>query len=254
MPLSADTFTTNLYLALASPLIGSGIAAGAARFANGVAWDFKPSACPACGRRLGLLELIPVVSWVAQGAKCRACSAPISRTYPLIELAAIGVAVWAWLATPASVFAATSVMGWLLLALAAIDIRTRRLPDVLNLLLALSGIAVTAMIDTRLVLEHLAAAAIGYGALVAVELTYRRLRGRDGLGRGDSKLLGAIGAWVGLQGLAACVFVGATAAIIFIIVASRVRRTEIQADMAIAFGPFLAIGGWLVWLYGPVLF
>lgn len=254
MPLSADTFTVNLYMALASPLIGSGIAAGAARFATGAAWDFTPSTCPACGRRLGVMELIPVVSWVAQGGKCRACAAPISRAYPLIELAAVGVALWAWLATPGMVFAATCVMGWLLLALAAIDIRTRRLPDMLNLALALSGLAVTAMIDTNLIVEHLAAAAIGYAALVAVELAYRQLRGRDGLGRGDSKLLGAIGAWVGLQGLAACLFVAAASAIVFILVASRVRKTEIRGDMAIAFGPFLALGGWLTWVYGPVLF
>lgn len=254
MPLSADTFTINLYVALASPLIGSGIAAGAARFANGAAWDFTPSTCPACGRRLGPVELIPVVSWVVQGGKCRGCSTPISRAYPVIELAAVGVAVWAWLATPGTVFAATCVMGWLLLALSAIDIRTRRLPDVLNLLLALTGIGVTAMIDTKLVVEHLAAAAIGYGALVAVELGYRHLRGRDGLGRGDSKLLGAIGAWVGLQGLAACLFVGAASAIVFILVASRVKKTEIRGDLAIAFGPFLALGGWLTWVYGPLLF
>jgi leader peptidase (prepilin peptidase)/N-methyltransferase len=254
MPLSADTFTVNLYMALASPLIGSGIAAGAARFANGAAWDFTPSTCPLCGRRLGLLELVPLVSWVAQRGKCRGCSAPISPAYPLIELAAIGVAIWAWLAVPAAVFAVTCVMGWLLLALSAIDIRTRRLPDVLNLLLAVSGIAVTAMIDTSLVVAHLAAAAVGYGALVAVELAYRHLRGRDGLGRGDSKLLGAIGAWVGPQGLAACLFVAAASAIVFILVASRVRGTEIRGDMAIAFGPFLALGGWIVWMYAPVLF
>ena len=254
MPLSADTFTVNLYLALASPLIGSGIAAGAARFANGAAWDFTPSSCPACGRRLGLMELIPVVSWAVQGGECRGCSAPISRSYPVIELAAVGVALWAWLATPPAVFAATCIMGWLLLALAAIDIRTRRLPDVLNLALCLSGFVVTAMIDVNLLVDHLAAAAIGYGALVAVELAYRRLRGREGLGRGDSKLLGAIGAWVGLQGLAACLFVGAASAIVYILVASRVRGTEIRGDLAIAFGPFLALGGWLTWVYGPVLF
>lgn len=254
MPLSADTFTINIYMALASPVIGSGIAAGAARFAKGASWDFTPSTCPACGRRLGLLELIPLVSWAAQGGKCRGCSASISPSYPLIELSAVAVALWAWFATPGSVFAVTCVMGWLLLALSAIDIRTQRLPDVLNLALALSGIAVTATIDSKLIVEHLAAAAIGYGALVAVELAYRRLRGRDGLGRGDSKLLGAIGAWVGLQGLAACLFVAAASAIVFILVASRLRRIEIRGDIAIAFGPFLALGGWVTWVYGPLIF
>lgn len=253
MPLSADTFTVNLYLALASPLIGSGIAAGAARFERGAAWDFKPSACPACGRRLGILELIPAASWVVQRGKCRGCKAPISPAYPLTELAAIGVAVWAWLATPPGVFAATCVMGWLLLALSVIDIRTRRLPDVLNLALAIAGIAATALLNQALLVEHLAAAAVGYASLLAVELAYRQLRGRDGLGRGDAKLFGALGAWVGLQGLAATLLVAATAAILFILIASRVRKTGIRGDIAIAFGPFLAFGGWITWVWGPVL-
>ncbi|MEQ1782561.1 MAG: prepilin peptidase, partial [Hyphomonadaceae bacterium] len=62
------------------------------------------------------------------------------------------------------------------------------------------------------------------------------------------------GAWVGLQGLAACLFVGAASAIVYILVVSRVRGTEIRGDLAIAFGPFLALGGWLTWVYGPVLF
>lgn len=254
MPLSADTFTVNLYLALASPLIGSGIAAGAARFGKGEPWGFKPSACPACGRRLSMIELIPVASWVALRGKCRGCSAPISPSYPLIELAAVGVAVWAWLATPPAVFAFTCILGWLLLALSAIDIRTRRLPDLLNLALAITGIGATALLNQSLLIEHLAAAAVGYVALLAVELGYRHLRGRDGLGRGDSKLFGALGAWVGLQGLAATLFVAASAAILFILVASRVRKTELRGDIAIAFGPFLAFGGWMTWVYGPVLF
>jgi leader peptidase (prepilin peptidase) / N-methyltransferase len=106
----------------------------------------------------------------------------------------------------------------------------------------------------ELVVWHLAAALAGYAALLAVEVGYRRLRGRDGLGRGDAKLLGAIGAWVGLQGLAACLFVAASAGIVFILAGSRLRGTEVRGDVAIAFGPFLALGGWLTWLYGPLMF
>lgn len=254
MPLSADTFTINLFFALASPLIGSGIAAGAARFGTERRWDLTPSRCPACHKRLGIGELVPVVSWALQGGRCRGCGARISASYPLIELSAIGVAVWAWLATPPAVFAMTCVMGWLLLALAAIDIRTRRLPDLLNLALAVTGIGATALIMPEQVIWHILAAAIGYGALLAVELTYRRLRGRDGIGRGDAKLLGAIGAWVGLQGLAACLFIAASTAIVFILIATRLRGAELRGDMAIAFGPFLALGGWVTWVFGPLVF
>jgi leader peptidase (prepilin peptidase)/N-methyltransferase len=254
MPPSAEMFTVNLYFALASPFIGSAIAAGAARFIAGEAWGLAPSACPACGRRLGVLELIPIASWVVQRGKCRGCTAAIRHDYPVIELGAVGVAVWAWLAMPANLFAATCVMGWLLLALSAIDIRVRRLPDVLTFALALSGLATAALVNQDRLVEHLAGAVFGYLAFVAIELVYQRLRGRDGLGRGDAKLLGGIGAWIGITGLPSCIFVAALSAIAYVVIASLLRGRRIGADTAVFFGPFLAAGGWVVWVYGSLTF
>lgn len=253
MPPSAELFTVNLYVALAAPLVGSAVAAAAMRLADGGTWGLSPSRCSACGRRLSLLELIPIVSWVAQRGKCRGCSAAISRAYPIIELGAVGVAVWAWLAVPAEVFAATCVLGWLLLALSAVDIRTRRLPDVLNLLLAVAGIATVAMIDLARVPEHLLGAALGYGAFVAVELAYRAIRKRDGLGRGDAKLLGGIGAWVGPLGLPWCIFAAGASAIVYLLISEPIRGRKVGAETDVAFGPFLAAGGWIVWVYGPLM-
>lgn len=252
MPPSAELFTVNLYVALAAPLIGSAVAAAAMRLADGGTWGRAPSCCRACGRRLGLLDLVPVVSWLALRGRCRGCSVAISRAYPVIELGAVGVAGWAWLAVPAEVFAATCVLGWLLLALSAVDIRVRRLPDVLNLLLAAAGLATIAMVDAARVPEHLLGAALGYGAFVAVELAYRTIRKRDGLGRGDAKLLGGIGAWVGPLGLPWCIFIAAAGAIAFLLVSEKIRGRKISAETDIAFGPFLAFGGWIVWLYGPL--
>jgi leader peptidase (prepilin peptidase)/N-methyltransferase len=199
-----------------------------------------------------LLELVPVVSWLAQRGKCRGCAAPISPAYPVIELAAVGIAVWAWLATPAYMFVATCIFGWLLLALSAIDFRTFRLPDGLNLALLLSGLLTAQLFYPERMLEQLAGAALGFGGLLAVELAYRAIRRRDGLGRGDSKLLGAIGAWIGPVGIAPCIFVAASAAIIFVLILGWVRRRPLAGDTAIPFGPFLAAGGWAVWVNGSV--
>ncbi len=254
MPPGAEMFTVNLYVGLASPFIGSAIAAGAARFASGAAWGLSPSSCPACGRRLGVLELIPVVSWVVQRGKCRGCAASIPRDYPLIELGAVGVAVWAWLTMPAHLFAATCVMGWLLLALSAIDIRTRRLPDVLTAALALSGLAMAAIVNQDRFIEHLLGAMAGYLVFVTIELVYQRLRGRDGLGRGDAKLLGGIGAWIGITGLPSCIFVAALSAIAWVVVTNMLRGRTIGGETSVAFGPFLAVGGWAVWVYGSLTF
>lgn len=254
MPPGDGLFLVNLYVALASPLVGSAAAAASARLAKRGAWNFSPSACPACGRRLGLLELVPVVSWLAQRGKCRVCAAPISPAYPIIELAAVGIAVWAWLATPAYMFVATCIFGWLLLALSAIDFRTFRLPDGLNAALLLCGLLTAQLFYPERMLEQLAGAALGFGGLLLVELAYRAIRRRDGLGRGDSKLLGAIGVWVGPVGIAPCIFVAASAAIIFVLILGWVRRRPVAGDTAIPFGPFLAAGGWAVWVNGSVPF
>lgn len=254
MPPGDGLFLVNLYVALASPLVGSAAAAASARLAKGGAWNFSPSACPACGRRLGLLELVPVVSWLAQRAKCRGCAAPISPAYPIIELAAVGIAVWAWLATPAYMFVATCIFGWLLLALSAIDFKTFRLPDGLNAALLLCGLLTAQLFYPERMLEQLAGAALGFGGLLLVELAYRAIRRRDGLGRGDSKLLGAIGVWIGPVGIAPCIFVAASAAIIFVLILGWVRRRPVAGDTAIPFGPFLAAGGWAVWVTGSVPF
>jgi len=252
MPPSAELFTVNLYVALASPFIGSAIAAGAARFAAGQAWGLAPSSCPSCGRRLRILELIPVVSWIAQRGRCRGCGAAIAGGYLLTELGAIAVAVWAWLAMPAHLFAATCLFGWLLLALSAIDIRVRRLPDLLTGALALSGLATAMLANQERVLEHVLGGALGYLAFVAIELVYRRFRQRDGLGRGDAKMLGGIGAWIGVAGLATCVLAAAVSAIAFTLVIALARGRPVGASTSVAFGPFLAAGGWVVWVLGPL--
>jgi prepilin signal peptidase PulO-like enzyme (type II secretory pathway) len=134
--------------------------------------------------------------------------------------------------------------------LSAIDFRTFRLPDVLNATLLACGLLTAQLFYPDRMLEQLAGVALGFGGLLAVEFTYRFLRKRDGLGRGDSKLLGAIGAWIGPAGIAPCVFVGASAAILFVLISTRIRKRPLTGDMAIPFGPFLAAGGWLVWVTG----
>ena len=77
---------------------------------------------------------------------------------------------------------------------------------------------------------------------------YRRLRGREGMGLGDAKLLGAAGAWVGWQGLAGVLLIAAVTGLATAVV---LRRTSLSD--ALPFGPFLALGIWLTWLYGPLV-
>lgn len=254
MPVSAEIQAINLYVGLASPLIGSAIAAGTARLVAGQAWGLSASRCPSCDRRLSAFELVPVVSWVALRGKCRGCRTPISLHYPVVELGAVGVAGWAAISSPPELFVATCLLGWLLIAVAAVDIRLRRQPDGLNLALVATGLGTAAVLDGDRLFDHVLGCAAGYASLVAIEVAYRSLRGQAGIARGQAKLVAGIGAWVGFQSLAQCIFVAALVGIVLMLTVGLVRRRRIATDTAISFGPFLAAGGWLTWLYGPLVF
>lgn len=133
-----------------------------------------------------------------------------------------------------------------LAALAVIDARTFRLPDVLTLPLIAAGLAF-ALVSGAGIWLHVLGAGLGYLSLVAVEVAYRRLRGRDGLGRGDAKLFAAGGAWCGAAALPLILLAASASALLFIVVL-RLFRPGVGATTMIAFGPFLAFGIWIVWI------
>ncbi len=141
------------------------------------------------------------------------------------------------------------VLGWTLLALGWIDWRTFRLPDVLTLPLLAVGLAAAAIDSQASLISGVIGALAGYGALSAVNAGYRRLRGRDGLGRGDAKLLAAGGAWLGWQALP---WVVLFAALLGLLLAAlqRARGARLTAETALPFGPPLALAIWIVWMYG----
>jgi len=151
------------------------------------------------------------------------------------------------------IHAATLILFCALAALSLIDARTQRLPDILTLPLILAGIAVNGLIFSAPG-AAIAGAALGYGVLVALELAYRRLRGRDGLGRGDAKLLAAGGAWCGPFLLPAILLAGSLSALLFVGALALVRRQAPDATQPTPFGPWLALGialGWGWRAYGP---
>jgi leader peptidase (prepilin peptidase)/N-methyltransferase len=118
--------------------------------------------------------------------------------------------------------------------------------------LLLAGLLATAISTPDSLADHLLAGVLGYCTLAAVAWTYRRLRGRDGLGMGDAKLLAAIGAWLGLSLLplvlllAACTGLAAAGA-------AALLGKRMTAATAIPFGPFLALSGWLLFLYADLV-
>jgi leader peptidase (prepilin peptidase)/N-methyltransferase len=233
-----------------APFIGSFLGVLIRRLPAGQPVVAARSRCESCRQALRPVEMLPILSFAWQRGRCRRCGAPVAPMHLLVELAALGVAGWAASVLPdAPTLWFGCALGWTLLALGWIDGEHMILPDVLTLPLAAMGLVATWCVEPDALVDHALAASLGYLAFRALALGYRRLRGREGLGHGDAKLLAAAGAWAGLAALPIIV-VGAAALGIGLALVLRLRGAPVGAATALPFGAALALAIWLVWLYG----
>ncbi len=239
-----------LMLLLVAPAIGSFLGVVVRRGGNMRSILFGRSQCETCGHVLGWRDLVPILSWLMLGRRCRYCHVKLSSFYPLIELTAIIPVLWAASVTTSWQLLAGVVFGWMLLALGLIDWRTQRLPNALTLSVAVTGIAAAFALDRPHVGAHLIGTIAGFAVFVLIAMFYRAVRKRDGLGMGDAKLLAGLGAWVSWQGLPVLVLLAAGMGLIFVLARALWQRRFVMTER-VPFGPFLALAGWIVWLYGP---
>jgi leader peptidase (prepilin peptidase) / N-methyltransferase len=235
---------------VAGPFVGSFLGVVIERLPAGRPLAFGRSRCDACGATLGAKDLVPIASWLWQRGRCAHCRAELSAFYPIIELAALAVAASAALVVSGWLLLVSCMLGWTLLTLAAIDQRHFLLPDILTLPLIPAGLLVAFALDPALVVSHLVGALAGFAAFAAIAFVYRRLRRREGLGLGDAKLLAAAGAWLGWQALPGLVVIAAVCALALAL-ARAVAGDRLSATTKIAFGSYLALAFWVVWLLGP---
>jgi leader peptidase (prepilin peptidase)/N-methyltransferase len=211
------------------------------------------SRCPSCGHQITWYENIPLLSYLQLRGKCSACKAPISIRYPAIEVATallFAACGWRFGARP-------EVLLWCglvatLIALAMIDIDTQFLPDDLTLPLMWAGIVSAALGWLPIKLgASVGGAVVGYLSLWFVFHAYRLIRGKEGMGAGDFKLLAALGAWMGWQLIPSIILlasaVGAVVGMGLIVFRKHDR------DVPIPFGPYLAGGGIAALFFGEQL-
>jgi leader peptidase (prepilin peptidase)/N-methyltransferase len=234
---------------LLAPFIGSFLGVLVTRYDSPASALGGRSACDACGIALGAQDLVPLLSWAALRGHCRHCGAAVGFFYPLIEGAALAVALWSGLIFTGATLWVSCLLGWMLVALAAADFKYQLLPDFLTLPLIVFGLAATWALAPEFLSQHLIGAATGFAGVVLLRLIYRTVRGREGMGLGDAKLLAAAGAWTGWMGLPSILAIAAVAALIF---ALWTKGRHLALADRVAFGPFLAAGFWIVWLYGPL--
>jgi len=215
------------------------------------------SRCPKCNAEITALQNIPVISWLLLGGKCASCRTSISVRYPVVEFATavLSAAVamrfgWHWQTLASLLFT------WALISLTVIDLDHTLLPDVitipllwLGLLLSLfwhAGLTAPAPTDPA---SAILGAVCGYLILWTVFWVFKLATGKDGMGYGDFKLLGALGAWMGWQMLPLILllsaFAGAVIGIALIVLRGRDRNVPIP------FGPYLAAAGWIALMWGP---
>lgn len=243
---------------LAAPAIGSFLGVLVERLPQGRDVLWSRSCCDDCHTVLGPRDLVPLASAALSRGRCRHCGAGLDPFVWRIELAAIVVMAAALLAGPDwPTRIANAVLLELLLALAWCDLRWWRLPDGLTLPLLLAGLAEAlwqsgGAVADPVVTDRAIGAVAGWGLLAAIGWIYRRLRGRDGLGGGDAKLLAAGGAWLGWAALGPVLLVASVATLGAAAGAwAATRRGAVwRASTALPFGPGLAAGIALlrVWL------
>ena len=234
---------------LAAPLVGSFLALLATRLPAGRPVVFDRSRCDHCDGVLRPSDLVPLLSWLLARGRCRHCNAVIGSVHPLMELAALGVALWAASAADGWLFLASCALGWCLLVLTVIDLQHFILPDEISLTLVPGGLLVAYAIDPVLLGPHSLGALAGFSVFAATRWLYARLRGRAGLGLGDAKLLAGAGAWLSWQSLPSVVLIAALTGLALVAL-RRAAGRRISATERLPFGPCICIAIWLVWLYG----
>ena len=251
----AVTGALALVAGLLGLLVGSFLNVVVHRVPRGESVVRPPSACPACGAPVRPRDNVPVVSWLLLRGRCRDCRAPVSRRYPLVELACAAL-----FATMALRFGADPVLpayAYLVavgLALALIDIDCRRLPDALTLpgypvLALLLGLGAVLGSDSGSLLRALAGGAAMYAVYFALCFAYPA-----GMGFGDVKLAGVLGmatGWLGWGAWTVGLFLGFFAGGAFGLLLVLARRGGRKT--AVPFGPFMLLGALVAVLAGQPL-
>jgi leader peptidase (prepilin peptidase)/N-methyltransferase len=201
------------------------------------------SRCDSCGVSLSARELVPLVSWALAGGRCRHCGAAIPAAHPAMEGAAALVGALALLANPSPLGLAGALFGWILLALLALDLAHLWLPD--RLTLPLIGLGLLFGAGTPM--DRLIGAALGGGLFLLLGLLYRKVRGRDGLGLGDAKLMAALGAWLSPPMIAPLILVSALVGLALAVVRARRAGAQTMAE-PVPFGACLALAAFPLWL------
>ena len=251
-------------------VIGSFLNVCIVRIPHGESIVHPASHCTGCGRAIRPYDNIPLISWLVLRGRCRTCKKPISWMYPAVELATSLLFLACAVAFgPTLEGAKWALLSALLVVLVATDIRERILPDKVNftglvLAVIISGFlrpvdGVAAWLSSKMfefpppmpvlsVTDSLLGALAGGGLLWLVAEGYFRLRGREGMGLGDVKMMAMVGAFEGLEGALLAILIGSLLGSVIGIAFIAIFRKD--SDYELPFGAFLGAGSLIVVFFG----
>jgi leader peptidase (prepilin peptidase)/N-methyltransferase len=221
------------------------------RLPRGASVVSPPSACARCGRALAWFENIPVISYLALAGRCRTCREPISFRYPIVEgLTALMFAGGWWYYGPSPLLVARLIFGCALIVLFAIDLEHHLLPNAITLPGIVVGFLFSFVTEPGW-LASLIGIVAGGGILYATAEAYYRVRGEEGLGMGDVKMLAMVGAFLGWQLTFMTLMLASLAGSIIGGALILLQRGGMKT--ALPFGTFLAVGAALAATVGSPL-
>lgn len=233
-------------------LVGSFLNVCIFRLPRGTSIVWPASACGSCKRELRWFENIPIASWVVLGAKCARCKAPISLQYPLVEAITAGLFVLVAATTPAGPqLAARLLFVCALIVLFGIDLEHQILPNSITLPGTVIGVLFS-LIGPPGWRASLLGVLLGGGVLYAIAWGYYAVRREEGLGMGDVKMLGMIGAFLGWQAVLLTLVLASLSGAVIGVAMVALQRGSMR--YALPFGTFLAIGALVAMFTGqPII-
>lgn len=211
------------------------------------------SRCTSCGHELGFKDLIPVLSWLSTGGKCRYCGAKVSARYPLTEIAFGLITVSCLLKFDLTILCLRNyIFLAVLFVLTLTDIDDMIIPDGCHIIAVIAWIAAEPFLfdGWKGVISHVAAALIYGGGLLAVSLILDRIMGRDTLGGGDIKLIAVTGLYLGMIGNLFTLMLSCIMGLLFNAI---IKRSSDDGDRAFPFGPWIAGAAAIMLLFGDPL-
>jgi len=223
------------------------------RYLTGKSIILPASHCPLCKHKLSWWENVPLVSFMILRGKCRSCGQKISLRYPVVELiSALSALGLAFKFGPGLIFFVYLFFFGLLIVASFIDLDSFVLPDIITLPGGVLAFAASFILPISWQ-DSLSGAILGSGSFWMLQKGYKLLKGIDGLGTGDVKLMFMLGALLGWQGLPLMVFIAALTGLMASLYYLKKDKTR-GIQTKIPFGPFLSLGTVICILAGDVIF